>query len=320
MTQALRAHFGTAEDVVGSPDPALRARNVARLVRGEIFGGAWTEVGTAVQSGFSTTVRPVDGRLALTGRKYYTTGSLYADWIDVGASDADGRDVGVIVPAGAPGVEIVDDWDGFGQTLTASGTGIFTGVSVDPADVVLSEEKLRYGAAFYQLVHLATIAGIGRAIARDVAAAVAERRRSFTNAAAARPAEDPQVLQVVGEIRGRAYSAGAIVLKAAEAVELAARTRRGGDIAADDEANLLAELETAQAQNTVIDLVVASAGRLFDALGASSTRQGLALDRHWRNARTLASHNPRIYKERIVGDYAVNGTPPPYQWRIGLPG
>ena len=41
------------------------------------------------------------------------------------------------------------------------------------------------------------------------------------------------------------------------------------------------------------------------------------LDRHWRNARTLASHNPRIYKHRIIGDFAVNGTPPPYQWRIG---
>ncbi len=34
---------------------------------------------------------------------------------------------------------------------------------------------------------------------------------------------------------------------------------------------------------------------------------------------TLASHNPRIYKDRIVGDFAVNGTIPPPQWRIGLP-
>jgi alkylation response protein AidB-like acyl-CoA dehydrogenase len=58
--------------------------------------------------------------------------------------------------------------------------------------------------------------------------------------------------------------------------------------------------------------------RRFGGRSASATKFPLALDRHWRNARTLASHNPRIYKERIVGDYAVNGTPPPYQWRIGL--
>jgi alkylation response protein AidB-like acyl-CoA dehydrogenase len=55
----------------------------------------------------------------------------------------------------------------------------------------------------------------------------------------------------------------------------------------------------------------------FDALGASATQKGLALDRYWRNARTLSSHNPRIYKHRIIGDFAVNGTAPPYQWRIG---
>ena len=34
------------------------------------------------------------------------------------------------------------------------------------------------------------------------------------------------------------------------------------------------------------------------------------LDRHWRNARTLASHNPVIYRDRIVGDYVLNGTSP----------
>jgi hypothetical protein len=33
--------------------------------------------------------------------------------------------------------------------------------------------------------------------------------------------------------------------------------------------------------------------------------------------RTAASHNPLIYKERIVGDWEINGTPPPYLWQIG---
>ncbi len=45
--------------------------------------------------------------------------------------------------------------------------------------------------------------------------------------------------------------------------------------------------------------------------------RSLGLDRHWRNARTLSSHNPRIFKDRVVGDYAVNGTEPPFQWKIG---
>ena len=67
----------------------------------------------------------------------------------------------------------------------------------------------------------------------------------------------------------------------------------------------------------VTDLILEATTIVFDALGASATFRSGARDRFWRNARTLSSHNPRIYKDRIIGDYAVNGTTPPYQWRIG---
>ena len=46
---------------------------------------------------------------------------------------------------------------------------------------------------------------------------------------------------------------------------------------------------------------------IFDALGASDVSEELVLDRHWRNARTLASHNPRGHKARILGDWLING-------------
>ncbi len=79
-----------------------------------------------------------------------------------------------------------------------------------------------------------------------------------------------------------------------------------------------AELEIWQAQAVVIELVLDATGSVFDALGASATLRGNGLDRYWRNARTIASHNPRVYRERIVGDFAVNGTLPQGQWRIGI--
>jgi len=34
----------------------------------------------------------------------------------------------------------------------------------------------------------------------------------------------------------------------------------------------------------------------------------VAPDRHWRNVRTIASHNPFVYKATKVGDFIVNGT------------
>jgi alkylation response protein AidB-like acyl-CoA dehydrogenase len=64
------------------------------------------------------------------------------------------------------------------------------------------------------------------------------------------------------------------------------------------------------AQIVIIDAALEATTIVFDALGASGTHENLRLDRHWRNARTLASHNPRIYKERIIGDWAVNGANP----------
>ena len=121
ITQALRVHFAYVEDVLNSQGRARRERWFRRFADGAIVGGAWTEIGEAKMANFSTRVSAKNGRLTLTGAKYYTTGSLFADWIDVGAvNDAD-ETVSAIVAAKAPGVEIVDDWDGFGQKLTASG-------------------------------------------------------------------------------------------------------------------------------------------------------------------------------------------------------
>jgi hypothetical protein len=36
-----------------------------------------------------------------------------------------------------------------------------------------------------------------------------------------------------------------------------------------------------------------------------------ALDRHWRNLKVLASHNPSIYKQQVLGAYELHGTQPP---------
>ena len=125
------------------------------------------------------------------------------------------------------------------------------------------------------------------------------------------------MLQVVGRIRAAAYAAGTIVLKAAEAVQRAFERRIAGDEAGEAAAAAIADIEVAQAQVIVSSLVLDATASVFDALGASATRRGVALDRFWRNARTLSSHNPRIYKDRIIGDFAVNGAPHPAQWRIG---
>ena len=67
----------------------------------------------------------------------------------------------------------------------------------------------------------------------------------------------------------------------------------------------------------IADLVLELTTKLFNALSASAASSEKSLDRFWRNARTVSSHNPLIYKEKGIGDWEVNGTEPVYAWQIG---
>ena len=108
--------------------------------------------------------------------------------------------------------------------------------------------------------------------------------------------------QVVGEIASAAFAAESIVLAAADAQDRAAAAPE--DFALAHEGSVRA----AQAKVVVDELAQRAASQLFDAGGSSAVRQSAGLDRHWRNIRTLASHNPTRYKARAVGDWLVNGT------------
>ena len=120
-------------------------------------------------------------------------------------------------------------------------------------------------------------------------------------------AGDPFVLRAVGEITASATAAETLVLSAADALDALVDSGSQVDIGA------LAHTATvvAQAQLVTERLTIAAAERLFDTGGASATARKLNLDRHWRNARAIGSHSPLDYKAHAVGDYVVNGTPPP---------
>lgn len=318
LPQILRIHFGFTEDVLVSQDPVFQQRWLERLARGDTIGSAWSEGGTESIHAFKTHLSTDEsGKIRLNGEKYYTTGSLYANWVEVGVTDLHGESSTVIVPRHAQGVEILDDWNGFGQQLTASGTARFTDVLVDPSEFLPEGTRFKYSAAFYQLIQLAIITGLTRSATYDVSAAVVKRTRNYSHANTPLVQNDPQILQVVGQIRTAAYTAGVLVEKVAQSLERTYSAALDSHSASEADLNALAELESAQAQGVITQLALDASTLLFDALGASAADKKYGFDRYWRNIRTLASHNPRVFKARIIGDFSVNGTLPPYQWRIG---
>ncbi|MEV7693418.1 hypothetical protein AB0N73_08805 [Microbacterium sp. NPDC089189] len=312
LPQALRQHFFHVELLIlsGEADGEL----VSRVVAGELFGNATTEAGDAVIGRIGTRVVPApdgDGYL-LSGRKFYSTGNLYAQWIPVAAVDEEDRPLTVIVPRDREGVVVHDDWRGFGQKLTASGTTEFLDVRVSADEVVpIAEPGSILGAGFHQLVLLAVLAGIAGAAARDSVELVRARKRVHSTGPGVLPVHDPIVQQSVGRTVAAEVQTALLVDGAAAAVEEAWRVWAGGDdIARATELFVRAELVVAAAQAVIVPTVIETTGRLFDTLGATATDETRALDRHWRNARTVSSHNPHLYKERLLGDYALNGTLP----------
>jgi alkylation response protein AidB-like acyl-CoA dehydrogenase len=318
LPQALRAHFGFVEDRLVSQPGAQRDAWLQRFVAGEIVGGAWTEIGNVKLGDVITKVTPSGDHWLLNGTKYYSTGSIFADWIDVYAKRADtGADVIAIVSTHQSNVEQFDDWNGFGQRTTGSGTTVFKDASVENANVIDFGTRFKYQTAFYQLVLVAVLAGIARAAERDVAREVRARTRVYSHGNARRPADDVQIQQTVGRIAAASYAAEAIAVRAGEAVHAAYEASFTGPAGSEPEAHTVAEIESAKAQVAIADLVLRATGDLFNALGASATADDKALDRHWRNARTVLSHNPLIYKEKILGDWTLNRSEPVYVWQIG---
>lgn len=318
VTQALRGHFAFVEDRLNAQAFSPQNAWFERFVAGELVGNAWTEVGDVKIGQVITRISRQGEQWVANGTKFYSTGSLFADWIDLYAQrDDTGADVIAAVRVQQPGVRQSDDWDGFGQRTTGSGTSVFENAVVEDDHLIDFSTRFKYQTAFYQLTLLAVLVGSGQAAVREVAQQVRVRARVFSHGNAAAVRDDAQVQQVVGKASAQVYTAEAATLRAAQASQRAYVAHFAQDAQAEREANIAAELESAQAQVVIADLVLRATSDLFNALGASAARTSLQLDRHWRNARTAASHNPLIYKERIIGDWEINGTEPPYVWQIG---
>ncbi|WP_297830967.1 acyl-CoA dehydrogenase family protein [Pseudomonas sp.] len=318
VPQALRGHFAFVEDRLNAQAFSPQDVWFKRFVAGELVGNAWTEVGDVKLGQVITRISRQGEQWVANGTKYYSTGSLFADWIDLYAQrDDNGADVIAAVRVQQPGVRQSDDWDGFGQRTTGSGTSVFENAVVDDENLIDFSTRFKYQTAFYQLTLLAVLVGSGRAAVRDIAEQVRNRTRVFSHGNAPSARDDAQVQQVVGKASAQVYAAEATALRAAHASQRAYVAHFGKNEQVEREANIAAELESAQGQVAISELVLRATSDLFNALGASATRVTLQLDRHWRNARTAASHNPLIYKERIIGDWEINGTEPPFVWQIG---
>lgn len=316
VAHILRGHFAHVEERLrlGGEE---RRRVIDLALSGKLVGNASTELGTTTVGEFTwkTRLTPHGNELRLNGTKYFTTGTLYADYTEVLASEHTGATVLILVPTDRAGVTVVDDWDGMGQRATGTGTAVFDDVVVYPHEVLPlppaadggDPAPMYLSGAFFQLYVTALIVGVLHALRDDAVAHVHQRSRSFAWAPTPSAPDDPLLQREIGEIAAAAYAAEATVLRAADALELAFDADTAG---IDPDLRLAheASLQAAHAKVVVDALGQKAASQIFDVGGASVVRNVHLLDRHWRNIRTLASHNPASYKAQAIGAYYVRGT------------
>jgi alkylation response protein AidB-like acyl-CoA dehydrogenase len=292
--------------------PAVQARWLPRFASGELWiTNAYSEVGTRSVNDFNTTVTRDGAGWRLNGRKFYCTGSLAGD-ITFGPCRVEGSDeVRVFyTPTDARGVTIHDDWSGFGQRTTASGTTEFRDVWI-PDELCLGSPDTEGGGGGditslnYQAVHTGVFVGIARNALDDAVGFVRNRARVWYESTAGRAPDDLYTQLRVGEMKTAVDAAALLSLRAADLCDEA--VAHLGDARIRGEASLV----TGQAREAAAEAAMFAGSTLFKVCGAGSVLEKYGFDRHWRNARTLSLHNPLDFKLMHAGDYLLNDTLPP---------
>ena len=317
IAQAPQSHFLFVDvlSVWGSDEQ--RRRLFGDVLAGGRLSNGMAERGGQHAQDLATRMCGGAAGLRVQGRKYYCTGAITARWIGVSALDDAGRLVLAFVERDAEGVKIDEDWNVMGQRATVSGTATFDDVAVDPALVVPYQSAFAVPqqlGARAQLWHAAIQVGIAGGALRDTGGFVTGRARPFFEAARAGWADsastDPHTIRRYGELATRVRAAEALLASAAATLDEVTLHPRDGHAAARG------SVAVAQAKAFGSAVACEVASDLFALSGASAADERHDLSRHWRNARTHASHDPADWKYHHVGNFLLNAVPPPNHGQI----
>jgi len=146
--------------------------------------------------------------------------------------------------------------------------------------------------------------GIARAAFAETLNFVKTQARPWMDSGVDRASDDPLTIAKVGQIAIRIEAASAMIERAGRKVDLA-------QIDPTEAKVIEATLAVAAAKVLTTEIALEASTTLFELAGTSSTRIGLNLDRHWRNARTHTLHDPVRWKYHVVGNYHLNDVRPP---------
>ncbi|WP_416467230.1 SfnB family sulfur acquisition oxidoreductase [Pseudomonas sp. LFS044] len=307
LGQIPQNQFGMLQLLRLTATEAQQALIFRSVLDGWRIGNAGPERGTKDTLTLKARITHEGDGYRISGEKFYSTGALFAHWVAVKALDDQGRQRLAFVRRGSPGLRIVDDWSGFGQRTTASGTVLLDQVPVD-ADLVIDNWRQRdtpnIQGAGSQLIQAAIDAGIAEAAIEDAIHFVREKSRPWIEAKVERASDDPYVIADIGRLKLELHAAEALLRRAARVLD------EVNAAPIDAAAAARASIAVAEAKVLTTEISLQASEKLFELAGSRATLAEFNLDRHWRNARVHTLHDPVRWKYHAVGAYHLNGTLP----------
>ncbi|CUM67370.1 uncharacterized protein PRCAT00005063001 [Priceomyces carsonii] len=265
---------------------------------------------------------PENDEIVLNGRKFFSTGSVVADYMILEGVLPDGGHVFAFVSSSHPGLKFLHDWNAIGQRLTESGGVVIENVRVKWDDAlgyssggikVVDDPYSSFILPPVQLQFAAVHTGVGYGALDQAADYTRNHTRPWPYGGdnKEKATDEWYIRETYGNLASKLFAAEALIYKTAKSVSYALH---------DDRTHLNEQIRGEIAVKVAASKVVAAevalevTSKIFEITGARSALTTFALDRFWRNVRVHSLHDPLAYKKREVGSFFLLHEIPTPSW------
>lgn len=299
-------HFYALEVLRNTGTVQQKQKLYAEVLKGARFGNALAEFKTKNSTQKYSTISTTNDGFEVNGEKFYCTGSLFAHRIPSLVKNAEGREFLAFIPRESEGLELIDDWSGFGQRTTGSGTVKFNRVRVKAEDVIAFDDAFSRPTLvgpFAQIMHAAIETGIARAAFEETLLRV-RQARPWIDSGVDTATEDPLTKFELGRIVADVRASELLLKQAAHSIDAAKPHPTAENIAK-------ASLDVAKVRAHSTDTALKASSKLIELAGSRGSQRSDGLDRFWRNARVHTLHDASRWKYYFIANYLLNGVLPP---------
>ncbi|NNG77402.1 SfnB family sulfur acquisition oxidoreductase [Acinetobacter sp. ANC 4277] len=299
-------HFYGLEILRNTGTEQQKQKLYAEVLKGARFGNALAEFKTKNAAQKQTAISSTEHGFVVNGEKFYCTGSLFAHRIPTLVKDAHGREFLAFIPRQSKGLELVDDWSGFGQRTTGSGTVKFNNVFVEAEDVIpfdTAYSQPTISGPFAQILHAAIETGIARAAFEETLIRV-RQARPWIDSGVDKATDDPLTLFELGRIVADVRASEVLLKQAARSIDAAKPKPTVENIAK-------ASIDVAKVRAHSTETALKASSKLIELAGSRGSQREDGLDRFWRNARVHTLHDASRWKYYFIANHVLNGVLPP---------